>query len=253
MILAIDIGNTTVSLAICQKQRAVETASICARSSDMQLLNKFRFLLSHFLRTYGGCEAVVICSVVPSLTKKLEAVIKKEWAMSALIIGRDVKVPLKSRYNPKQIGQDRLVCAYAAKMLYGQPVIVIDFGTATTFDVVNHRGEYAGGVIVPGLRLSTETLFHKTALLPKIENIKPPKHLIGRNTQDSILSGLLYGYGTMSAGLIDLIKKRIKGKPTVIITGGYTKLMKKYIHDHINIIDDHLVFKGNAMIRCLSR
>ena len=140
-------------------------------------------------------------------------------------------MPMENNYNPKQIGQDRLVGAYAAKVLYGFPAIIIDFGTATTFDVVNGKGEYDGGLIVPGIRLSTETLFQKTALLPRIENIQAPKNLVGKNTQDSILSGLFYGYGTMSSGLIDLIEKKIKGKAKVIITGGYTSLMKKYILD----------------------
>ena len=160
-------------------------------------------------------------------------------------MGKDVIVPLINRYrNPRQVGQDRLVGAYAALKFYGAPVIVIDFGTAITFDVVSKRREYLGGIIVPGIRLSAESLFHKTALIPRIDIVKPGP-LIGKDTQESVLSGIFYGYGAMSRGLIELIAKKFKGdKPKVIVTGGYTAQMKKYIASQITKIDRYLVFKG---------
>ena len=121
------------------------------------------------------------------------------------IIGRDIVVPIKNRYkNPKQVGQDRLVGAYGAMKIYGCPLIVVDLGTAITFDVISPKGEYLGGAIVPGIRLSAESLFLKTALLPHIE-IQAPRHIIGKTTQESMLSGLFYGYGSLCRGIIDLI------------------------------------------------
>jgi type III pantothenate kinase len=244
MLLAIDIGNTTVSSAVMTTKKVVEENHLSSHLPSALFRRKFVILLAHLLRSHGNFDKVMICSVVPGLTSLVERTIKSEWKIVSVVIGRDIHVPLKNNYNPKQIGQDRLVGAYAAKILYGNPAIIIDFGTATTFDVVNGKGEYDGGLIVPGIRLSTESLFHKTALLPKIENIKAPKNLVGKNTQDSILSGLFYGYGTMASGLIDLIEKKMKGKAKVIITGGYTTLMKKYILEKVDAIDSHLVYKG---------
>ena len=152
--------------------------------------------------------------------------------------------PIKNRYkNPKQVGQDRLVGAYGAMKIYGCPLIVVDLGTAITFDVISPKGEYLGGAIVPGIRLSAESLFLKTALLPHIE-IQAPGHIIGKTTQESILSGLFYGYGSLCRGFIDLISQQIKSKPKVVMTGGHTGLMKKFVSPKIRIIDEDLVFKG---------
>ena len=248
MLLAIDIGNTAVSTAAIGQKKVLEENHLSSHLPVNVFRKKFKILLTHLVRSHGIFKRVIICSVVPDLTSIIETVIKAEWKISGLVIGRDMKVPIKNNYNPRQIGQDRLVGAYAAKILYGFPAIIIDFGTATTFDVVNGKGEYDGGLIVPGIRLSTETLFHKTALLPKIENIRAPKSLVGKNTQDSILSGLFYGYGTMAAGLIDRIEKKMKGKAKVIITGGYTTLMKKYILDKVDVIDNLLVYKGIMLL-----
>ena len=192
---------------------------------------------------------MVICSVVPSALIIVSSAIQKHFSFNPLVIGEDIKVPIKNNYrNPKQVGQDRLVGAYAVKCLYGFPAIVIDFGTATTFDVVSRQGNYEGGIIVPGLRLSAESLFSKTAMLPRLEKFKAPANLIGKDTEGSILSGLFYGYGAMSRGLIDLLFKQIKGRPQIVVTGGYTALMKKFIHRKIHHVDNDLVFKGIALL-----
>ena len=140
-----------------------------------------------------------------------------------------------------------MVGAYAALQLYGKPVIIIDLGTAITFDVVSSKREYLGGAIVPGLRLSAEALFLKTALLPQIA-IKAPKSVIGRTTQESILSGLFYGYGCLCRGFIELMSQQLHSRPKVIMTGGHTHLMKKFISPKVRIIDEHLVHKGMALL-----
>lgn len=243
MILAVDIGNTVINFGILKGKQILKVFKTTTKSSQKQL----NVLLSK-LREYNFKEAI-ICSVVPKASKVVQSSITKRLGVKPLLIGKDIKVPIKNKYhNPRQVGQDRLVGAYAAKCLYGSPLIIIDFGTAITFDVVNKKGEYEGGIIVPGIRLSAESLFKKTALLPRIDKIKVPSYLVGKDTRGSILSGIFYGYGAMSCGLIDMISKDIKGRPKVIVTGGHTQLMRKFITKKIYKIEKDLVFKGMSLL-----
>ncbi len=249
MILAVDIGNTTVSFGVLRGKRVLKVYTVEIRVPKLKLRVALKKTLGRIKREFPNIENAVLCSVVPEVLDLCERTIGRGLKTKPIVIGRDVKVPMKNNYrDPKQVGQDRLVCAYAAKCLYGQPAIVIDFGTATTFDVISRRGSYEGGIIVSGIRLSAESLFQKTALLPKISAIKGPRALIGKDTQESILSGIFFGHGAMCCGLIDQIAKKIKGKPKVIITGGYTRLMKKFISKKITKIDKDLVFKGMGLL-----
>jgi len=238
MLLAIDIGNTTIGFAVIDKSgRIISTAII---DTDAKV-SKIKAIINKIFKGQVISRSI-ICSVVPKASKTLEDLLRKKNPVE--LIGRDIKVPIKNRYkNPKQVGQDRLVGAYGAMKIYGQPLIVVDLGTAITFDVISPLGDYLGGAIVPGIRLSAESLFLKTALLPHIE-IKAPKNIIGKTTQESILSGLFYGYGSLCRGFIDLISHQLKGKPKVVMTGGHTHLMKKFVSPKIRIIDEDLVFKG---------
>ncbi len=246
--LAIDIGNTTIALGVVKNGRIVESLRIDIFEESRTLkviLNKH---LNHFLNEGYDIKRVVICSVVPKKTILVEQIIQKMLKLKVQVVGRDIIVPIKNHYkNPSQVGQDRLVGAYAACKLYGKPLIVVDLGTAITFDVVSKNGEYLGGAIVPGIRLSAESLFLKTALLPEID-IKAPKNPIGRTTQESILSGLFYGYGVLCQGFIDLLAKQLKDTPKVVMTGGHTHLMKKFVSPKIRIIDEDLVFKGLGLL-----
>lgn len=238
MLLAVDIGNTTIGLAVIHKTGRIETTVIV--DTDAKPGN-IKAVMGKILRAHA-VSRVIICSVVPKVSKTLEGILKKNVPVD--IIGRDITVPIKNGYkNPKQVGQDRLVGAFGAMRIYGCPLIIVDLGTAITFDVVSSKGEYLGGAIVPGIRLSAESLFLKTALLPHIE-IQAPRHIIGKTTQESILSGLFYGYGSLCRGFIDLISRQMKAKPKVVMTGGHTHLMKKFVSPKIRIIDEDLVFKG---------
>ena len=243
IILAVDIGNTTISLGVVRAGQVTATADVETRLPAPKLRKELTRLLLGFRQRFA-LDGVIICSVVPPVTKIIKLLLQKNLSVRPLVVGEDIVVPLINRYhNPKQVGQDRLVGAYAAMKLYGIPAIIIDFGTAITFDVVSKKREYLGGIIIPGIRLSAESLFAKTALIPRIDIVKPGP-LIGKNTQQSVLSGIFYGYGAMSRGLIDQITRQIKGKPQVIVTGGYTKQMKKYIARQITKVNPHLVFKG---------
>lgn len=249
MILAIDIGNTTVSLGVLKGKRIIQVYSIEGGTSQAHLRLELKKVLGRIKRKFPNIQHVLLCSVVPNVLNTVTREVFRHMKIKPVVIGKDIKVPMKNNYrNPKEVGQDRLVCAYAAKCLYGQPAIVIDFGTAITFDVISRRGTYEGGMIVPGIRLSAESLFQKTALLPKISSIKGPHTLIGKDTQESILSGIFFGYGSMCCGLIDRISKKLRSKPKVIVTGGYTRLMKKFISKKITKVDKNLVLKGIGIL-----
>ena len=249
MILGIDIGNTSITFGVLKGLKVKKIFNILTILKPTELETQLKRLLKRIKKQYPAIKAVVICSVVPQALNLIEEETKKKFKVKTIVIGRDVKVPIKNNYhNPKQVGIDRLVGAYAVKKIYGFPAITIDFGTAITFDVVSYRGEYEGGMIVPGIRLSAESLFRKTALLPRIDKIEAPRRLIGKDTKESILSGIFYGYGAMSRGLIDLISKQMRGHPKIVVTGGYTHLMRKFIYKKIDKIDRDLVFKGIALI-----
>ncbi|MCK5581850.1 MAG: type III pantothenate kinase [Candidatus Omnitrophica bacterium] len=246
MLLAVDIGNTTITFALMKSLKVVKIYKVDTTQKVSALKESCQKTLAR-LQKYAP-EETVICSVVPRALKVVEAAVQKELERKPKIVGRNLKVPMKNRYaKPRQVGQDRLVGAYAAMELYGKPTIVVDLGTAITFDIVSKKKEYIGGIIVPGIRLSAEALSQKTALLPKIDIHNPPA-LIGKDTENSILSGLFYGYGEMIGGIISLLFKKIPGHPTVIVTGGHTKLMKKYIVRRIDAIDPDLVLKGMALL-----
>ena len=249
MILGIDIGNTSISVAILKGKQVLHVNTIDVNVKKNELHRQLDKYTKRYLKNRAKLVRGIICSVVPKKTRVVEQYVLQKFKIPVHVIGRDVDVPIVNNYtDQKQVGQDRLVGAYAVKKIFGSPAIIVDFGTATTFDVVNRKGEYAGGIIVPGVRLSAESLFSKTALLPRVEHISAPKHLIGRNTQESILSGIFNGYGAMCTGLIEDIRREIKNNPQIILTGGYTQVMKRFIKVKISKIERHLVFKGIAFL-----
>lgn len=248
IILAVDIGNTFIHFAIFKEDRIVRRDSVNTVQKMADLKKAVDAVLAACKKMEPRINRIVICSVVPAATRILESVVLKRWGVKAQIIGRDIIVPIKNRYtNPKQVGQDRLVCAYAACELLGYPAVIIDLGTAITLDVVSAKKEYLGGIIVPGIHMTAETLFERTALLPLVE-ITKPKHLIGKDTRGSILSGIFYGYGEMLKGLIHLLSGGMKIRFKVILTGGHAKLMAGYVKQGVDVVDPDLVLKGIALL-----
>ena len=246
MIIGMDIGNTSISLALLKKKSTKVLGSIATDTSARKLDQWVKSSLKNI-----DVESVYICSVVPTKTRQVQRLFSKK--ITVHIVGKDIMVPMVNQYtDQKQVGQDRLVTAYAAREMYAVPCIIIDFGTAITFDVVNAKGQYEGGIIVPGMQLSAQSLFAKTAMLPRIDQIKPPKQLVGKNTQDSILSGLFFGYGALCRGLIKDIRAHIEGSPKVIVTGGYTHVMKKYMGKQAYHINRNLVFEGLRLVAYIS-
>ena len=249
MIIAIDIGNTNISCAVMEGLRVKRVASVLHSKHEKRDAKRLQQILRSFRARFKSITAVVICSVVPRKNTFVKKNLRKILSCPVFMVGRNIAVNIKNKYRrPGQVGKDRLVGAYAVKILFGAPAIVIDLGTAITFDVINGKGEYEGGMIVPGIKMSAESLFKKTALLPQLKRITTPRSLVGKTTQESILSGLFYGYGAMGTGLIEMIGRQIKGKLKVIVTGGYASYMKPFIKKKDAIIEPHLVFKGLSLI-----
>jgi type III pantothenate kinase len=225
MLLAVDVGNTTINAGIFEGKRLVYAKKLLTKkpASRKYYSTEFKKILKN-----KRVDNVIISSVVPDTTKALKAVFRNNFHIRPIVLGEGLIVPIKNLYkNPKQVGQDRLVNAYAGYKKFGGRLIIVDFGTAVTFDVVSKKGEYLGGIIMPGIETSLKTLSEKAALLPKIK-ITNVKTLIGRDTKTSMLSGILHGYGALCDGLASRIKKEVGQGYKVILTGGHAKVISKY-------------------------
>jgi type III pantothenate kinase len=242
--MAIDIGNTSINIGVFCGNSIVKRLRIDTHASK-QVIYK---ALKKSLMSYNGhtSEAMISC-VVPAALKKIKNTVKDLLGIEALVLEKDLKVPVKNLYDrPEQVGCDRLVNVFACRELYGAPAIVIDFGTATTFDYLNKRGHYEGGIITPGINITLDALAEKTALLPKVK-LKKPKKLIGKDTKDSIRSGVVNGLACMCDGLVEKIIKECKVQPIVIATGGLADIFCPY-SKYINKIDKDLILKGLYII-----
>ena len=241
MLLAIDIGNSNITLGLFKDDRLLKRAAVATKDSQY-----FSLLKKYF--TKYNIEKVIVSSVVPQATKKLNQSLRRLKVKNALILGKNLVVPIKNQYQfPEEVGQDRLVNAFAAIKLYGCPAIVVDFGTAVTFDVISRKKEYLGGMILPGLETSLSSLAKKTALLPKINLSAPPKNIIGKNTRASMLSGVIFGFASLTDGVIKKLKQKL-GKGTLVIgTGGNIKFISRHCQEFL-AVDINLTLKGLNLI-----
>jgi type III pantothenate kinase len=244
-ILAIDIGNTNITLGIFKGKRLVRRSRI-----PTSRFSRYKTDLKAFVAKWNP-DGVIISSVVPEALKKLKKVLSGISKSKIRVLGEGATVPIKNLYRIKaQVGQDRLVNAFAAKVLYGTPAVVIDFGTAITFDIVSGRGGYLGGLILPGIEMSLTGLYEKTALLPKVRLAATPD-IIGRDTVNSIRGGILFGFGAMCDSLILRYRKLLGKDLKVIATGGNSKLIKRYAKS-IQRVDEDLTLKGLMLIGLVS-
>lgn len=245
-ILAIDIGNTNITLGLFSGDRLVRKLKTPTGSRYLH----GRCLRS--IRALGGsgdndAPHIIISSVVPLALSRLIMELNKTSKCAISVVGRDRKAPIRNLYkNISEVGQDRLVNAFAAKTLYGSPSVIIDFGTAITFDVISGKGEYLGGLILPGIEMSLSSLHNKTALLPKVE-LKPATSIIGRDTVNSIRGGMLFGIGAMCDGLCAKYRKILGNKTIIIATGGNAGLIQRYTKS-IRIVDEDLTLKGLKLL-----
>jgi type III pantothenate kinase len=239
VLLAIDIGNTNISCAVFKKKKIIKRFAIPTRVYHPKRIKK---ALGELPITTS-----ILCSVVPCATKNLEKDLTKFLGRKPYVIGKDIKVPIKNLYRkPREVGQDRLVNAYAGVMFYGAPLIVADFGTAVTFDVVSKNSEYLGGLILPGLQISLVVLAERTALLPRIK-LEKPKEFVGRDTKNSMLSGIIYGFSSLTDDLINRIRNKIGRGALAIGTGGNIGLIGRFCK-RLDKIDRDLTLKGLNLI-----
>lgn len=246
MLLVMDVGNTNIVLGVYDQDVLLHHWRIATSREKTE--DEYGIMVKHLLNDRGlqlqDIGAIIISSVVPPIMFALERMAEKYFRVQPLVVGAGVKTGLNiNTDNPREVGADRIVNAVAGIAEYGAPLIIVDFGTATTFCVVNHKEQYIGGAIAPGIRISTEALFNKAAKLPRIELIRPEK-VIGRNTVASMQAGIIYGYIGQLDGIIRRMKEELQtDNVKVIATGGLAELIASE-SVHVDIIDEFLTLKG---------
>lgn len=204
-------------------------------------------LFDHSGLTFAEIDGIIISSVVPPIMFALERMCQKYFHVKPLIVGPGVKTGLDIKYeNPREVGADRIVNAVAAIHEYGSPLIIVDFGTATTYCYVNEHRQYMGGAIAPGINISTEALYSKAAKLPRIE-ITRPEGVIGKNTVSAMQAGIVYGYVGQVEGIVGRMKEQSPQNPSVIATGGLANMIAQE-SNIIDIVDPFLTLKGLQLI-----
>lgn len=250
MLLVFDVGNTNMVLGVYKGKKLIESYRLSTVRN--KTTDEYGMIINDLLKykdiSLMDINAVVISSVVPNQMHALENMSRKYCGAHALVVGPGTRTGMNIKYdNPKEVGADRIVNGVAAFELYGGPIIVVDFGTATTFCLISDQCEYLGGIIAPGLRLSADALFEKAAKLPRIELMKPPQ-VICKDTVSSMQSGMVYGY----AGLVDAIVERMReevGDQSIksVATGGMARMISAEAKS-IDIIDSTLTLEGLRII-----
>jgi type III pantothenate kinase len=242
--ILVDIGNTNTAIAVAEGCSILKRFFIRTAKKEVSLVS-LRRLLSKDL---SSSAEIIVSQVVPDFfTVISESLAKAAPGIPLKEVGKDIKVPMKINCRtPQEVGQDRLVTSFGGLKIYGSPLIMIDFGTAVTFDFVGPDGSYEGGLIFPGLRLALEALSSKAALLPRIE-LSPAKELIGKDTESSITSGVLYGFAGACDRIIEKLRKECKTSCQVVATGGDAELVARYTSG-IDKVHNHLIFDSLALL-----
>ena len=249
MLLAIDVGNSKIAVGIFEADRlktSVSMATSIHRLEDEYASLLFNLLSYHEIARSDVKEAIM-CSVVPPLVQVFQRLCDRYLGIPLLAVGPGVKTGVRINMdNPREVGPDRIVNAAAAYRLYGGPAIVIDMGTATTFDVVSKEGDYLGGAIAPGMEVAAEALYARTARLPRIE-LARPQNAIGKNTVAAMQSGVIFGYTGLVEGLTARLEKELGEKPRVIATGGYAEVIAQETRV-IEVVNRDLTLLGLQLI-----
>ncbi len=253
-VLAIDIGNTNTVLGVYQDEELIaywRTATALHRMADENavLLNSF---LTHAGLSFSDIKDGILSCVVPPLLPIFQEMCQRYMNFTALVVEPGIKTGMRILYdNPQEVGADRIVNAVAAKELYGTPLIIIDFGTATTFDAVSKEGDYLGGAIAPGVVVASEALVERAAKLPHIELVVPPR-AIGKNTIASMQSGIMYGYVSLVEGMVARLQKELGGDAHVVATGGLAQIIAGQT-PVIEAVNQNLTLEGLWLLYKLNR
>jgi type III pantothenate kinase len=249
MLLAIDVGNTNINIGVFDGSKLKGTWKVATGVHRMP--DEYASLLLNLFDRHGidasQVTDAILCSVVPTLVGVFEEVCRRYLKVLPLVVESGVKTGVRIGLdNPKEVGADRVVNAVAARQLYGGSVIVIDLGTATTFDAVSEDGDYLGGAIAPGIAIATEALFTRTAALPRVE-LTHPKRAVGRNTVAAMQSGIVFGYAGLIEGIVARIQQEMGGKAKVVATGGYAELLARET-PVIEVVNPDLTLTGLRLI-----
>lgn len=241
MLLTADIGNTSITLGLFDSDALVEEFRL---ASDKDLSQEeYEVLLKTLCKPFK-IEGCIIASVVDELSKKFKSSVDNVFKIKSIMLTSECKTGVKIAIeNPKEAGADRIANACGALMLYNRPCIVVDFGTATSFDIVNQNGEFIGGIITPGLNLQMKVLNKFTSKLPKID-VAVASKTIGNSTSEAILSGVIRGSACMIDGLVEQCEKELGAKSTLIATGGYSGLISSYLKRPFDFINPTLTLEG---------
>jgi type III pantothenate kinase len=249
LIFVFDVGNTNIVLGVYDGEELkhhwrIETNRNKTEDEYGMIVKS---LFEHVNLSFSNIDGIIISSVVPPIMFALERMCQKYFQHKPLVVGPGIKTGLNIKYeNPREVGADRIVNAVAAIHEHGGPLIIVDFGTATTYCYINADKQYMGGAIAPGVNISTEALYSKAAKLPRIE-IARPEHIVGKNTVAAMQSGIVYGYVGQVEGIVKRMKDQSDENPLVIATGGLANLIAQE-SNMIDIVDPFLTLKGLQLI-----
>lgn len=253
MLLAVDVGNTNIVIGVYKGTQLVASWRIATeghRQADEYAM-LLRSLLEHNRLSFASINHLVLSSVVPPLVTTFKELGERYFDVAPVIVGPGIKTGIRILYeNPKEVGADRIINSLAAHRLFGGRLIVVDFGTATTFDAVSPEGDYLGGAIAPGIGIASEALFQFAAKLPRIELVRP-KTAVGKNTVASMQSGILFGYVGLVEGLINRFNQEM-GKSRVVATGGLAEVVAKET-PLIDVVSPDLTLEGLRLIYEINR
>ena len=252
MLLAVDIGNTNIVFGLYEAQKEKKLAqTFRIETARSRTADEYGVLVGQMLALRGfdgkSVSAAIVASVVPPLTDVMVEAIRHAFAREPVVVGPGLKTGIAVKYeSPRDVGADRIVNAVAAFERFHSGVIVVDFGTATTFDCVSPKAEYLGGVIVPGVQVSLDGLLARAAKLSRIEIAAPPK-VVGRNTTHALQSGIVHGYAALVDGLVGKLERELDFPCEVLATGGLARLIAPHT-ERLRNVDEHLTLDGLRLL-----
>lgn len=250
MLFCMDVGNTNIVIGVADQERILHDWRI--RTEREATPDELGILVSNLFETAGirfrDVTDMIVSCVVPPLLNTVEDFARRYFKLNPLIVGPDIKIGMPVLYdNPREVGADRIVNAVAAYEKYRTAMVVVDFGTATTFDYVSEGGAYVGGAIAPGVLISCEALFQKASKLPRVEIFARPKSVIAKDTISSMNVGIVYGYAGLVDGIVNRIKREVGQKVTIVATGGLAPLICD-VSETIEHVEEFLTLEGLIII-----
>jgi type III pantothenate kinase len=253
MLLAIDVGNSNLTLGIFVGEELRTHGRFATRidATPDELGGQLLTFLSQ-RKLAERIEAIAVSTVVPSLSQPLAEMARSYFGVEAMLVGPGTRTGIEIHYDPpRDVGADRIATAVGVFHRYGGPAIMVSFGTATVFDAIDDQGSYLGGAIAPGLQLSVDGLFARAARLPRVDLVAPPR-VLGRTTVTSMQAGIMYGAAAQAEGMIARIREEVPGQPKVVATGGVAPLVSPLVRG-VDVVDPLVLLEGLRVLEVLNR